>query len=59
MDINSVDESAVRLLCQDITQTRLSLVAIGALKCVGHAAFRGAKKSVHKSELFVFCETQQ
>ena len=31
-DINAADESAIRLLCQDIIQTCLSLAAIGALE---------------------------
>ena len=59
MDIDAVDESAVRLLFQDITQTCLSLAAVGALERVGHVTFGCAKGSVQKSELVVFCETQQ
>ena len=55
-----MNESAVRLLCQDMIQTGLSLAAVGALERVGHATFGGAKESVQKkSELAVFCETQQ
>ena len=43
-DINAADESAVRLLCQDVIQTCLSLAAVGALERIaGHATFRGAK----------------
>ena len=59
MDINAADESAVRLLCQDIIQTCLSLAAVGALERIGHATVRSAKKSVQESELVVFFETQQ
>ena len=40
-DINAADESAVRLLCQDIIQTYLSLAAVGALERIGHAIFGG------------------
>ena len=57
--MNAADESAVRLLCQDIIQTCLSIAAVGALERIGHATFGGAKESVQKSELVVFCETQQ
>ena len=32
MDINAADESAVHLLCQDLTQTCLSLAAVGDLE---------------------------
>ena len=42
-DINAADESAVRLLCQDIIQTYLSLAAVGALERIGHAIFGGVK----------------
>ena len=59
MDINAADESAVRLLCQNIIQTCLSLAAVGALEHVGNAISEGAKESVQKSERTVFCETQQ
>ena len=59
MEINAADESAVRLLCRNIIQTCWFLAAVGALECVGHATFGGAKESVQKSELVVFCETQQ
>ena len=59
MNINAADQSAVHLLCQAIVQTCLSVAADGALEGVGHATFRGAKKRVQKSELVVFCETQQ
>ena len=58
-NIDAADDSAVHLLCQDVIETCLSLVAVGALKRIGHATFRGAKESVQKSELVVFCETQQ
>ena len=58
MDINAADDSAVHLLCQDTTQTCLSLAAVGALKRIGHANIAGAKESVQKSQLVVFCETQ-
>ena len=58
-DINAAYESAVRLLCQDIIQTCLSLAAVGALECAGHTIFGVVKESVQKSELVVFCETQQ
>ena len=58
-DIKAADESAVRLLCQDVIQTCLSLAAVGALERIGYATFGGAKGSVQKSELVVFCETQQ
>ena len=58
-DINAADESAVRLLCQNIIQTCLSLATVGALERIGHATFGDAKESVQKSELVVFCETQQ
>ena len=57
--INAADESAVRLLCQNIIQTCLPLAAVGALGRIGHATLGGAKESVQKSELVVFCETQQ
>ena len=59
MDINVADESAVRLLCQDVIQTCLSLAEVGALERIGRATFGGAKTKVQKSELVVFCETQQ
>ena len=52
---NAADESAVRLLCQDVIQTCLSLAAVGALERMGHATVWGAKESVQKSELVVFC----
>ena len=42
-DINAAVESAVRLLCQDIVQTSLSLAAVGALERIGHATSSGAK----------------
>ena len=48
-DINPADESAVRLLYQDIIQTCLFLAAVGAMERVGHATFGSAKKSVQKS----------
>ena len=38
-----VDQSTVRLLCQDILQTCLSVAAVDALERVGHAKFRDAK----------------
>ena len=41
-DINAVDESAVRLLCQDIIPMCLSLAAVGTLERIGHATFGGA-----------------
>ena len=56
-DINAADESAVRLLCQNIIQTYLSFAVIGALERIGHATF--AKESVQKSERVVVCESQQ
>ena len=59
VDINAADESAVRLLCQNLIQTYLSLAAVGALERIGHTTFGDAKDSVHKSEFVVFCETQQ
>ena len=37
----------------------VSLAAVGTLERIGHATFEGAKESVQKSELIVFCETQQ
>ena len=37
----------------------LSLAAVGALECIGHATFGGTKESVQKSELVVFCDPQQ
>ena len=58
-DINAADESAVRLFDQDLIQTCLSLTVVRALERVGYATFRGAKESVQKSELVVFCKTQQ
>ena len=58
-DINAANESAVRLLCQDIIQRCLSLAAVGALERKGHATFEDAQDSVQKGELIVFCETQQ
>ena len=58
-DINAADELVVRLLCQDIIHTCLSLAVVGALERIGHATFGGAKKKVQKSELVVFCENQQ
>ena len=58
-DINAADESPVRLLCQNMIQTCLSLAAVGALERIGHATFGGSKESVQKSEPVVFCETQQ
>ena len=58
-DINAADESAVRLLCQGIIQKCLSLAVVGALGRAGHATFGGAKESIQKNELVLFCETQQ
>ena len=58
-DINAADESAVGLFCQDIILACVSLAAVGALERIGHATFGDAKESVQKSELVVFCETQQ
>ena len=58
-DINATDESAVRLLCQNIIQTCLPLAAVGALEHIRHDTFGDAKESVQKSELVVSCETQQ
>ena len=58
-DIKAADESAVRLLYQDVTQTCFSLAAVGALERIGHATFWGAKESVQKSKLVVLYETQQ
>ena len=58
-DINAADESAVGLLRQGLIQTRLFLAVVGALERIGHATFGGAKESVQKSKLLVFCETQQ
>ena len=58
-DVNAADESAARLFCQDIIQACLSLAAVGALERMGNATFGGAKESVQKSEVVVFCETQQ
>ena len=55
---NAAEQSAVHLLCQDIAQTYLSLAAVGALEGVGHATFGVANKSVQKSKLVVFHETQ-
>ena len=57
--MNAADQSTVRLLGQNIVQTCLTLAAVGALGCVGHATFGRAKQSVQKSELVVFRETQQ
>ena len=37
----------------------LYLATVGALERKGHVTFRGAKENVQKSELVVFCETQQ
>ena len=37
----------------------LSLATVGALECVERATFGGAKESVQKSELVVFCEIQR
>ena len=37
----------------------LSLAAVSALERIGHVTFGGAKESVQKSELVVFCQTQQ
>ena len=51
--------SRLRLLCQDLIQTCLSLAAVGAFERIGHATFGGAKSSVQKSELDVFFETQK
>ena len=42
-DINTMDESAFRLLCQDIIKIFLSLAAVGALERIGRATFGGAK----------------
>ena len=47
-DINAADQSAVRLLCQDIVQRCLSLAAVGALEGVGHATFGGTNISLYK-----------
>ena len=58
MDNNGADESAVRLLDQDIIQKCLSLAAVGALERMGHATFGGANESVQKSEPVIFCEAQ-
>ena len=49
----------VHLLCQDIVQACLSLVAVGALEDVEHATVGGAKQSVQKDELVIFCKIQQ
>ena len=57
--INAADQPMVRLFCQDIFQTCLSLAAEDVLERVGHATFGGAKESVQKSELVVFYKTQQ
>ena len=54
--MNAADESPVRLLCQNIIQTCLSLAPVGALERIGHATFGGAKESVQKIELVVFCQ---
>ena len=59
MDINSADESTVRLLCQNIIQTCLSLAAVGALERTRHDTFEGAKGSVQKSKFVVFYDTHQ
>ena len=58
-DINAADESAVCMPCQDIVQTSWFLAAVSALERVQNATFEGTQKSVQKSELGVFCETQQ
>ena len=42
MDINAADESAVRLLCQNIVQKCLSLAAVGVLKRIKKEVFRRA-----------------
>ena len=55
-----MDESAIRLLCQDIVQTCLSLAVVGAVERVGHATFGDVNGiGIQKSELVVFCETKQ
>ena len=60
MDINEAGESAVRLLCQNVIQTCLSLASVGTLERIGHVTFGGAKESIRQSELILFfCETQQ
>ena len=59
IDINAADQSAVRLLRQDVVEARLALAAVGALERVGYATFGGAKGGVQKSKFVVFCETQQ
>ena len=42
-DINAVDQSAARLLCQDIVQTCFSPAAVGG---VGHTPLLGVQKKV-------------
>ena len=58
-NINAADPLGGPPACQDLVQVRLALAAVGALEGVEHATFEGAKKSIQKSELVVFCETQQ
>ena len=55
----AADQSAVRLLRQDVVKTSLALAAVGALERVGYATFRGAKERIQKSEFSVFCKAQQ
>ena len=57
-DINAADQSAVRLLRQDVVEAYLALAAVGALKREGYATFVGAKEGVQKSNFVVFCETE-
>ena len=57
-DIYAADQSAVRLLRQDVVEAYLALAAVGALKREGYATFGGAKEGVQKSKFVVFCETE-
>ena len=57
--MNAADESAARLLCQDIIQTCLPLAAVCGLERIGHATLGGTKESGQKGEHVVFCEDQQ
>ena len=57
-DIYAADQSAVRLLRQEVVEACLALPAVGALKRVGYATFGGAKEGVQKSKFVVSCETE-
>ena len=50
LDINSVDQSTVRLLCPDVVEPRLAVVA---MERVGYAPFGGAEEGIQKNKCIV------